>query len=283
MTNFAVQFPSGVLVDRVGEQRVVLLAVGGTAVACTLIAAAPLFAALLVATVLLGALAGLHHSVATALLTRTYEDIRTAIGVHNAGGPAAGPVAAVLTAWVGLRYGWRGGVAIGALVAVPLFILFAWRVQPTEPRRPDQPMRERFESGSLPELLSRPRIEFTVYLAVSGPFVLQATPSFLPTFLVEYRGLSPTLAGVVFSVYFVSRSSPRSGSASQFCSSATASAGAGRSYHGSWISSPRASRVPGSASSGPSTVTSCPPAPSQRDSSPTCSGGPPPSASSSHC
>jgi MFS family permease len=34
-------------------------------------------------------------------------------------------------------------------------------------------------------------------------FAWQATASFLPTFLVEYRGFSATAAGVVFSAYFV--------------------------------------------------------------------------------
>jgi MFS family permease len=94
-------------------------------------------------------------------------------------------------------------VALGAAVAVPIFVLFAWRVRPTEPRRPDQPMRDRFELGPVLELLSRPKIAFTVALAIAGAFVWQAVSSFLPTFLVEYRGQSTTLAGVVFSSYFV--------------------------------------------------------------------------------
>jgi MFS family permease len=203
MAYFAAQFPSGVLADRFGERPVILVAVGGTAVTSLLIAVSPLFAVFVLATVLLGAVAGLHYSVATTLLTRTYDDIGTAIGFHNSGGPAAGLVAPVLAAWVGVRYGWRPAVALGAAVAVPIFVLFAWRVRPTEPRRPDQPMRDRFELGPVLELLSRPKIAFTVALAIAGAFVWQAVSSFLPTFLVEYRGQSTTLAGAVFSSYFV--------------------------------------------------------------------------------
>ncbi|WP_135536765.1 MULTISPECIES: MFS transporter [Halostella] len=203
MAYFASQFPSGVLADRFGERSVILVAVSGTAVTSLLIAVAPLFAVFVVATVLLGAVAGLHYSVAATLLARTYDDIGIAIGFHNSGGPAAGLVAPVLAAWVGVRYGWRPAVAIGAVVAVPIFVLFAWRVRPTEPRRPDEPMRNRFELEPVVELISRPKIAFTVCLAIAGAFVWQATSSFLPTFLVEYRGQSTTTAGAVFSAYFV--------------------------------------------------------------------------------
>jgi MFS family permease len=40
-------------------------------------------------------------------------------------------------------------------------------------------------------------------IAVLGAFVWQGTASFLPTFLVEYRGYSEPAAGVAFSAYFV--------------------------------------------------------------------------------
>ena len=47
--------------------------------------------------VALGAMAGLHYSAATSLLTRTFRQTGAAIGIHSAGGPLAGiltPVAA---------------------------------------------------------------------------------------------------------------------------------------------------------------------------------------------
>ncbi|WP_135821701.1 MFS transporter [Halostella litorea] len=204
MAYFASQFPSGILADRFGERKVILVAVGGTAVTSLLLAVSPLFSVFVIATVLLGGVAGLHYSVASTLLARTYDgNLGAAIGFHNSGGPAAGLVAPVAAAWVGVRYGWRPAVALGAVIAVPIFVLFAWRVRPTEPRRPDDPMRERFERGPIVELLSRRRIAFTVCLAAAGAFVWQATSSFLPTFLVAYRGQSSTMAGAVFSAYFV--------------------------------------------------------------------------------
>ncbi|WP_247003606.1 MFS transporter [Halosolutus gelatinilyticus] len=204
MAYFAAQFPSGVLADRIGERPVILVAVGGTAIASLLLARAPAFALFVVGTIALGAVAGLHYSVATTLLTRTYEDIGTAIGIHNSGGPAAGLIAPPIAAWIGVEYGWRPAVAIGTAIAIPVFVLFAWRVRPTEPRQPGRSMRERlFALEPLVELLSRPRIAFPVCLAILGAFVWQATSSFLPTFLIEHREQSTELAGTVFASYFV--------------------------------------------------------------------------------
>ena len=197
------QFPSGILADRYGERLVILVAVWGTAVTSLLLALSPNYPAFLLVSICLGGLAGLHYSVGTTLLTRTYRDIGTAIGLHNGGAPAAGLLAPVAAAWVGVQYGWRPAVALGALVAIPAAALFAWKVEPTEPRRPEQPMRERVQVGPVRELLSRPSIAFTVCLSVLCAFVWQGTASFLPTFVIEHRGGSPTLAGVVFSAYFV--------------------------------------------------------------------------------
>jgi MFS family permease len=64
-------------------------------------------------------------------------------------------------------------------------------------------MRDRSRFGPVLELLSRPPILFTAVIASVGAFAWQGTASFLPTFLVEYRGLSSTTAGVLFSSYFV--------------------------------------------------------------------------------
>jgi MFS family permease/G:T/U-mismatch repair DNA glycosylase len=197
------QFPSGVLGDRYGERAVILTAVAAPSVASLPIAASPSIAVFMLFTVVLGAGAGLHYSVATTFLAKQFDDIGRAIGVHVAGGPIAGLAAPPVAALVGSRYGWRAGVLLGVAVAVPVFALFAWRVRPTEPVRPDQAMRERFELASLAELLSRPPILYTTALATMSAFTWQATASFLPTFLEVGTGLSTALSALLFSAYFL--------------------------------------------------------------------------------
>ncbi|AGB17115.1 arabinose efflux permease family protein [Halovivax ruber XH-70] len=216
MSYFLSQFPSGVLADRYGERPVILLSLGGTALASLALALSPVFGVFVVATLALGALAGLHYSVGTTLLTRTYDDVGKAIGVHTAGGPIAGLAVPGVAAWVGVRYGWEPAIAIGAVVAGIVFVLFARFVQPTEPQRPAQPMRERFEGGPLLELLRRPPIAFAIGVSILSAFVWQATASFLPTFLHEFRGYPEPVAGGVFAAYFLVQgvASPLVGTAS---------------------------------------------------------------------
>lgn len=197
------QFPSGILGDRFGERRVILVSIGGTAIGSLLVAISPWFFLFVLWTILLGAVAGLHYTVATTLLTTTYDDVGTAVGIHTAGGPLAGLVAPVVAAWVGVQFGWRPAVAIAVVVAVPVFLLFAIYVRPTPPRNPDEAMRKQIVPSTVIELITRPPIAFTIFIAVLGTFAWQATASFLPTFLVAHRGLGTIVAGALFSLYFV--------------------------------------------------------------------------------
>ena len=205
------QFPSGILADRYGERRVILVAIGGTTAMSGLLAFAPVFPAFVLVAVLLGLVAGLHYAVATTLLSRTFDELGTAIGLHSVGGPLAGLIAPLGAAWVGVRYGWRPAVALAAVVGVPVFALFAWRVRPTEPRRPEQPMRDRLRLGPLAELLSRPAILLPLFVAMVGTYVAQGLMSFLPTFLIDFRGRSPAFAGAAFSAFFVVRAGAQVG------------------------------------------------------------------------
>ncbi|GAA0477778.1 MFS transporter (plasmid) [Halococcus dombrowskii] len=197
------QFPSGVLADRYGGRIVILVAIGLTTVASALLALSPSMPIFLVLTLVLGGVAGLHYSVATTLLTRQLNNIGTAIGLHNSGAPLAGLVAPIAAAAVSQWLGWRAAIALGAAAALPVFVLFRWKVRPTEPARPEQPMSDRFALKPVIELLSRRKIAFTAVLAFLFEFIWQATASFLPTFLIAYHGYSVTFASTLFSAYFV--------------------------------------------------------------------------------
>lgn len=199
------QYPSGVLADRYGERRIILVAVGGTTIAAVVVSATPIFAVFFLTTVVLGAVAGLHYSVATTLLARTYDNVGTAIGVHNTGATIAGLLAPVSVAWIAVRLGWRVAIAVVALVGLPATALFAWKIRSTEARRPKRPLRESIRLDVLRELLSRPPIVFTLAVAIVGEFAWQGAASFLPTFLIAHHQYSTTVAGGLFSLYFVAQ------------------------------------------------------------------------------
>jgi len=203
MAYAASQFPSGLLADRYGERRIILVAVGGTALASALLAVAPTYAVFLIGTIVLGGVAGLHFSVATSLLTRTIPNTGSAIGLHTAGAPVAGVLVPLAAGSVGLWLGWRWAVALGAVIALPSAVLFGAVVRPTAPVRPEESVWDRLRLGPLLELISRPPIALTAGLSVAGAFVWQATASFLPAFLIEFHGYGEALAGALFSAYFV--------------------------------------------------------------------------------
>ena len=197
------QFPSGLLADRYGERRIILVAVGGTAVASTLLALAPSYLVFLVGATVLGTVAGLHYSVATSLLTRSIDRIGTAIGIHTAGAPVAGVLVPVAAGAVGATMGWRWALALGAAFSLPALALVVAVVRPRPPVRPNQSIWSRFRAGPLLELLRRPPIARTVMLSAVGMFVWQATASFLHAFLVAYHGYPDATAGALFSAYFL--------------------------------------------------------------------------------
>jgi MFS family permease len=197
------QFPSGILADRFGDRRLILISVGGTGLTALLIVVAPTFGVFVLGVVLLGAVAGLHYSVATALITRTFDGIGTAIGIHNSGAPLAGLMAPVLVSWVAVRFGWRPAVALGTLVALPITALIATGIRSSTPRQPDQAMRSQFNRKKIVTVLTQPAVVFTGVIAIIVEFAWQGLASFLPAFFVQYHGYSQTLAGTLFAAYFV--------------------------------------------------------------------------------
>lgn len=197
------QFPSGLFADRYGERTIILVSVGGTALASAVLAVAPSYAVFFLGTVFLGAVAGLHFSVATSFLTRTLPNTGSAIGIHTAGAPAAGVLIPPAAGALGAALGWRWGIAIGTAVAIPAAILFLAVVKPTDPIRPEAPIRSRLRTRPLFELISRRPIARAVGLCACGAFVWQATASFLPAILVDHHGYSELVAGALFSFYFV--------------------------------------------------------------------------------
>ncbi|WP_372480856.1 MFS transporter (plasmid) [Halomicrobium sp. HM KBTZ05] len=197
-----VQYPAGVFGDRFGERPVVLVSLATAAVGSVLLAVVATFPLFVLVVVALGAGVGLYYNAGTTLLTREFDGVGRAIGVHRIGGQAAGLLAPISVAAVTVRFGWRAGLLVGA-VAAPILLLFWVTVRPTPPRRPDVSVRQQFDAGLFRDILSRPVLAYGTAVAVLAEFVGMAATSFLPTFLVAAQGLSLQRASLLFSLYFV--------------------------------------------------------------------------------
>lgn len=197
-----VQLPSGVLADRHGERALVVAALAATGAGVLAVALAPsveLFAACLL---VLGAGAGLFFAPASALVSRLYDQQGRALGVLTASGAVAGVLFPAAGGFLGVRFGWRPAVGVGAAVAAVALVGTLLAVPRAPPSDPGRGLGVVLDLPRHAGLLARPPVAYSVALGVLVGFTFQGVTSFLPTFLVEYHGLPPDLAGVAFGAVF---------------------------------------------------------------------------------
>jgi YNFM family putative membrane transporter len=196
------QFPSGVLADRYGERRVVLVALGAAATGSLLVSLSQSLLVFGAAALVLGSGAGLYFAAGTALLDRRFENTARAFSIHSAGGPLAGLAVPVVAAAVATRWDWRAGVLVGGVGALGALALAIVAIGDLPPASPDSNVRARLHPRTVVDLLSRPAVAFTTVVGVIGMYVFQAFVSFFPTFLQEHhhltRGRAALLTGVAF-------------------------------------------------------------------------------------
>jgi MFS family permease len=202
VTYAVAQLPSGALGDRFGERAVVLASLGLTGAASALIALSPSGGFLVLGMALVGLVSGAYYSPATSLLADLFEGTGRAIGVHKLGAQAVGLTGPVV-GFVAAGFGWRVAVLLGAAVALPAFVGVRFAVDSRPSPDPGTSVRDRVRPSELTDLLSRPPVAFTTVVAGFAQFVDTAAFSFLPLVLAEYHDLSSTVAGALFSVYFV--------------------------------------------------------------------------------
>lgn len=199
------QFPAGVLSDRIGERDILLAGVLVASLSLGFIIASPTFGVFLLGAVLFGVGSGLFGPPRIIALSNVFPARdSTAIAVTFAAGSigSAGlPAAAgVITGW----FGWRAGF----LAAIPLFVVALVGIWRYVPRRTTTASRA--AEGSARHTMRRLRAAVTdpvivrAWIAVSiSLFIFQGLTAFLPTYLVEMKGFSTAMAAVVFGLFFV--------------------------------------------------------------------------------
>lgn len=196
------QFPSGILADRYGERRIILVALGLSVVGSVLVALSPSLVVFALAALVLGSGTGLYFAPGTALLDRRFRDTGVAFGAHSAGAPLAGVAVPVVAAVVAARADWRAGVLVGGATAFGALVLSAVGLERTDPGDPTARLRDRVRPGVARDLLARPSVAFATALSVAGMYVFQSFVSFFPTFLQEYhhldRGTASLATGIAF-------------------------------------------------------------------------------------
>lgn len=197
------QFPGGILADRLGHRRTIMLAITATGLMSIVLAMAPTFPFFVLFAVVLGAGAGLYFTAATAFLTAQFDNVGWTLGVHEIGASLAGLIAPLASAYAAAQLDWRAGPLVPAAITFVVLGLFAWRAPRTAPSTANEEFIDQLNPQRLLKLLSRPSILLTTVLAMIAFFTWQAFASFFPTFLIEYLHISTGRASLIFGSIFV--------------------------------------------------------------------------------
>lgn len=124
------QFPSDILADRFGEYQIIVVSFALTGVASLFLTISPNFPLFGAFVVFLGAGTGLYFVVGTSMLAKEFRQCGQVLGLHSARGPAAGFVAPAVAAFIGINYGWRPVLLLGAALSIPLLVMFLCLIKP---------------------------------------------------------------------------------------------------------------------------------------------------------
>ncbi|MFC4437509.1 MULTISPECIES: MFS transporter [Natrialbaceae] len=207
----AMQFPSGVLADRLGPITVVTAGALVAASAALALAVDAAFPVLVAAMLAMGAGTGAHKTVAVRLLARAYP-ARTgrALGVLDTFGAFGGVVApAAVVAAAGLPFlfvdGWRAIFLVAGLLGFGLAAAFRFRIPARSPSTADHGDAAN-HGGSVRRYaaLFRDR-QFSAFalLTVLFSFTYNGVVAFAPLYLTREAGLTRTTAGILYSGLFL--------------------------------------------------------------------------------
>jgi MFS family permease len=184
---------AGVLCDRYGHKRLGLAGLATLALAGALGAFAQSFAALLAARFFEGVGFILFTVCGTVLIVAAVSEPRErakALGLWSAYMPSGGGLALLLAPWILGIWGWRGLWLVFSVAAAACFVIVA-RVAPSSRYGGVRSARLLVESLAQPANVAFALL-FAFYVAQWTSVMI-----WLPTFLVEERGASQTLAAML--------------------------------------------------------------------------------------
>ena len=202
LTYAAMQFPTGVYIDRVGERRLLVGSALLSGLGLLGYLVAPTYALFVLATAGFGLGTGLYGPPRGTLLSRTFDAREgVAFGTVMAAGSVGSAVLPLVAAVVTTRYGWRVGLAavapLFALVAGALWLSISDRETATDERSLRADLRTVLDG------LGDRRLAVAVLGAMVMLLVFQAVTAFLTTYLVTTRSLTQETAGALLSALFV--------------------------------------------------------------------------------
>lgn len=199
------QLPGGMLADRVGEKRMMVFSMLVSGLTIVLVITATSSVILFAATALFGFGTALYAVARYTILPRLYpEHLGAANGLtaasQDAGQSVLPPIAGVLAATLLWQLGFGFTVPLFVLIAVVLWMVTPDR--PPEPEAEDDSQSTREMLRQLLAVLRRPAAVYPMLVMTLGLCIWQAFTAFYPTYLIDIKGLSPTVASILFGLFF---------------------------------------------------------------------------------
>jgi len=201
------QFPAGVVADRVGAARVVAAGVTVAGVAALLLSIPGPLAVLIGGMVLVGVGTGVHKTVAVDLLATLYPSRRgRALGVHDTFGAFGGVVAPAVVVAVAADPGWRALFLGGGVTGLALAVAF-WLRTPDDVAATDGDEAGDSTDGAAAladyrALLGDRRFGAFLLVTVGFSFAYNGVVAFLPLYLADAAGLDGATASLLYSALF---------------------------------------------------------------------------------
>jgi predicted MFS family arabinose efflux permease len=199
-----IQSPAGLLVDRVGERRLLAGSLICTSGSVLVLGVSPVFLAFLGGCAVFGFTSGIYGPSRGTVLSRTFPGNNgAAIGATLAAGSVGSAVLPFLAGALVGTVSWR--LVVAALFP-PLFIagVFAWRTVPPRDRNadPDVPPMTDIASDVLYAIKSR-GVAVAVIAVTLILFGYQGLTAFFVTYLVDAKGFDQATAAAMFSLFFI--------------------------------------------------------------------------------
>ena len=203
------QLPGGILGDKIGERNALATSAGLSTIALVVIVLSTNLPVFAVGLALFGIGTGLYATPRITVLSDVYPDrAAAAISVNEAVGNAGNAVLPVLATVIAAWFSWRMGVGM-ALPAFVLLVVGLWIVIPrrTSPgiERDDEEPWSRTVRRVLVAATRKPVLVATGGMILFG-FVWQGFTAFLPTYLIEMKGIPQSTAAIALGTFFLAGS-----------------------------------------------------------------------------
>ncbi len=200
----SLQFPAGVVADRTAERLLLIFGavLGGLSFMAFYLA--PFYALFLLACALFGIGSGLFGTPRDMLVSNTFPDAdSTAFGLTFAAGSIGAAALPYIATTIAGRWGWRLAVVWMLPLMVGVGLGLWWAVPTSTDSGEGSRLSARATVRRTLAALSNRAILFGSGVMILFIFTYQALLSFLPTYLVEVKGLGQGYAALLFGLLFV--------------------------------------------------------------------------------